>query len=57
MFNPIFKATIQRGKQPTSSAFAEPELRSYRKCSPSGNEWLQNPKDSHNYHDENHDEI
>ena len=57
MFNPIFKATIQRGKQPKSSAFAEPELRSYRKCSPSGNEWLQNPKDSHNYHDENHDEI
>ena len=61
MFNPIFKENVQGQKHPGSSAFVEPELLVNVKEA-----WiidqrvingLKNPSDSHNYHDENHDEI
>ena len=60
MFNPIFKENIQGRTHPVSCVFAGPELSSYRKP----NRVFQNeknghksPDDSHNYHDENHDEM
>ena len=59
MFNTIFE-NIQERKHPGSSAFAEPEPLSYRKP----NHVIQNEKNghknsvnSHNYHDEIHNEI
>ena len=62
MFNPIFKENVQGWKHRDTGicAFAEPELLSYRKPKA----WFKNvlyghknPNNSHNYHDENHDEI
>ena len=56
MFNPIFKENVQGRKHP----FAEPELLSYRKPErviQNVTNDHTNPNDSHNYHDENHDEI
>ena len=60
MFNPIFKVNIQGQKHPGSCAFAEPALFSYRKPKrivQSEKNGHKNPNNSHNYHDENHDEI
>ena len=60
MLNPIFKENVQARKHPGTCAFAEPELLSYRKPKrvfqneKSGHKY---PNNSHNYHDENHDEI
>ena len=61
MFNPIFKETVQGRKHPGSCAFAEPELLSYRKplkpVVQNAKNGHKNPNNSHNYLDENHDEI
>ena len=59
MFNPIFKENVQERKHPGSCASAEPDLLSYRKPKHvvQNEKWPWNPNDSHNYHDENHDEI
>ena len=60
MFNLIFKENVQERKHPGSCVFAEPELLSYRKPKlvihneKTGHKKANN---SHNYHDENHDEI
>ena len=60
MFNPIFKENVQGRKHPGSCAFAEPKLLSCRKpkrvvqMKKNAHEY---PNNSHNYHDENHDEI
>ena len=60
MFNPILKENVQGWKHPGRYAFAEPELLSYRKPKhvvQNVNNGHRNPKNSHKYHDENHDEI
>ena len=60
MFNPIFKENVQGRKHPGSCVFPEPDLLSYRKCKhvvykvKNGH---KNPNSTHNYHNENHDEI
>ena len=60
MFNPIFNENVPGWKHPGSSAFAEPELLNYRKRKSvieKVKNGRKNPNNSHNYHDENHDEI
>ena len=60
MFNPIFKENVQGQKHPGSCEFAEPELVSYRKPKSvvkKVKNGHKSPNNSHNYHDENHDEI
>ena len=60
MFNPIFKENFQGRKHPGSCAFAEPDLLRYRKPRSVIQKVIKghkNPDDSHNYHDENHDDI
>ena len=60
MFNPIFKENIQGQKHPGRCIFAELELLIYRKPKfvvQNEKNGHTNPSNSHNYHDENHDEI
>ena len=60
MFNPIFKENVQGRKHPESCAFAEADLLSYRKPKrvvQNEKNGHKNPNNSHNYRDENHDEI
>ena len=60
MFNPIFKENVQELKYPASCAFEEPELVSYRKPKHVVQKLANGhkiPINSHNYHDENGDEI
>ena len=60
MFNPIFKKNVQERKYPGSCAFPEPELLSYRKPKHVVQTVMdvhENPNNSYNCHDENHDEI
>ena len=60
MFNPIFKENIQGQKHPGRCTFAKLELLNYGKPKfgvQNEKNGHTNPNDSHNYHDENHDEI
>ena len=60
MFNPIFKENVQGRKHAGSCAFAEPELLIYRKSKRVVQKVKNShkiPNNSHNYHNENHDEI
>ena len=59
MLNPIWNEDVQMRKHPGSCAFAEPELLSYRnpKRVAQNKKGHKNANNSHNYHDENHDEI
>ena len=60
MLNPIFKENVQGRKHPGSLTFAEPELLSYRtrkSVVQKEKNGYKNHSDSHNYHDENQDDI
>ena len=60
MLNLIIKENVQGRKHPGSCAFAEQELLSYRNTKPVVQKVMNGhkiPKDSHNSHDEKHDEI
>ena len=60
MFNPISKENVQGWKHPGSCTFAEPELLSYKKLKrvvQDEKNGHKNPKNNHNYHDENLDVI
>ena len=60
MFSPTFKENVQEWKHPGSCTFAEPELFSYirpKRVIQNEKNGHKNPNNSHNYHDENHDEI
>ena len=57
MFNPIFKENVQRRKHQGSCAFAELELFKAKRVVQKVIKCHKSPNDSHNYHDENHDEI
>ena len=60
MFNPMFKEIVHGQKHPESCALAEPVLFSCRKpkrVDQKVKNGHKNPNNSHNYHDENHDEI
>ena len=60
MFNPIFKENVKGREHPGSCALAEPEILSYRKPKrvvQNEKNGHENDNSSHNYHDENHDEI
>ena len=59
MFDPIFKKNVQGGNiqwvvhLQNQNYLCKERL----KCRSKGNYGHKNPNDSHNYHDENHDEI
>ena len=58
--NPISKENVQVRKHLGNCTFVEPKLRSYRKPKfvvQNENNGHKNTNSSHNYHDENHDEI
>ena len=60
MFNPILKENVQGRKHPGSCAFAEPKLLRQRKPTMKVQKVInghKNPNDSHNCHDEYHDEL
>ena len=60
IFNPIFKDNVQGWKHPGSWAFTEPELLRHRKPKPvvqTEKIGHNNSNESHNYDDENHNEI
>ena len=60
MFNPIFKEKVQGRKHLWSCAFAEQVLLSYKKPKSVVQKVKNGHKNlniSHNYHDENHDEL
>ena len=60
IFNSILKENVHGRKHPGSYAFTEPELLSYGKPKhevQNENNAHNNPTNSHNYHDANHDEI
>ena len=57
MFNPIFKENVQGRKHPGSCAFAEKKVKKALTVDQKVINGHRNPNDSHNCHDENHDEI
>ena len=60
MFNPIFMENVQGWKHPGSWAFEEPEILSSwqpKRVDQNEKSGYKNLNNSHNYHDENHDEI
>ena len=60
MFNQIFQENVPGRKHPRNCVFAEPELLSSRKSKSvvqKVKKGHKNPNNSHNYYDENHDEI
>ena len=60
MFIPILKENFQGRKPPGSCAFAEPELLLCKETYSIDQKVInghKNPNDSHNYYDENHEQI